>query len=233
MLPYTAGVLFSFLEAYNRATGPAALFAPLLGASTLILVLRPGERTDRFVAAFLAVAFLWTGLVFHLLFFADLNFASPAYAALFVVQAALLSWTGVVRGRLRFSFQPTVRASVGLGLALYALLLYPLIDRLSGHGWWSVRAVGQAPDPTVLFTFGLLLLVAGRTPWHLLIIPTLWSLMAGFTAWWLALPQDAVLPIAAILVLVLSLTRTFSREPRDRGGYGDAGARPGRGARAP
>lgn len=40
----------------------------------------------------------------------------------------------------------------------------------------------MAPDPTVILTLGLLL-AAGKTRLWLLIIPTLWCLASGATAW--------------------------------------------------
>jgi len=44
----------------------------------------------------------------------------------------------------------------------------------------------------------MLLLVVGRTPLRLAIIPLTWTLVAGATAWILAIPQDLALPAAGI-----------------------------------
>jgi Family of unknown function (DUF6064) len=39
-----------------------------------------------------------------------------------------------------------------------------------------------APAPTLIFTFGMLLMLQGRTPLYLAVIPLLWSLAAGSAA---------------------------------------------------
>jgi hypothetical protein len=64
---------------------------------------------------------------------------------------------------------------------------------------------GVTPCPTTIFTWGMLLLVQGRTPLHLTAIPLLWSLIGGSAAWLLAVPEDASLPLAAFVALALLL----------------------------
>ena len=77
-------------------------------------------------------------------------------------------------------------------------MAWPLIDRASGMSWLSERVVGLEPVPTTILTFGLLLLMRGRTPLHLAIVPLLWTLVAGVTAWILWSPQDLALPLVGL-----------------------------------
>jgi len=44
----------------------------------------------------------------------------------------------------------------------------------------------------------MLLLSAGRTPPRLVVIPLLWSLVGGATAWLLTVPEDLALPLAGV-----------------------------------
>jgi hypothetical protein len=83
-------------------------------------------------------------------------------------------------------------------LVIYAMALYPLLAWLAGQGWPGAPMFGVAPGPTTIFTMGMLLLSAGRTPPHLVVIPLLWSLVGGATAWLLDAPEDLALPLAAI-----------------------------------
>ena len=79
--------------------------------------------------------------------------------------------------------------------------------------WIFTRVVGLAPGPTAVFTLGMLLLCAGRTPLHLAVLPLLWTLIAGATAWVLAIPQDLPLPVAGIGAFALMLWKN-RREKR-------------------
>ena len=212
MLPFTADVLFSSFEAYNRALWPLPILALVLALAAIPLTLRPVRGSDRAIGALLTIAWLWTGVGYHLLHFAAIDFAAPLYGAFFVVQALLLAWTGVVRGRLAFRFRADLSRWIGLMLALAATVAWPLADWLLGPGWSSVRLVGLAPGPTAVFTLGLLLLIDGRTPLHLAAIPVLWTLIAGATAWALSIPQDLFSPVAGLGGLCLILWKNRRRE---------------------
>lgn len=205
MLPFTADVLFASFEQYNRALWPAPILAFVLALATLLLTLRPVRGGDFAIAALLAVGWLWTGIGYHVMHHATLNFAAPLYGVFFVLEGLLLAWTGTLRGKLAFRFRPDFFGWIGLALAIAALIAWPLADWLTGHGWQGVRLVGLAPVPTTAFTFGLLLLIAGRTPWHLAVIPLLWALVAGATAWVLMIPQDLALPVVGLVATCLIL----------------------------
>jgi len=204
MLPFTADVLFSSFEAYNRALWPLPIPAVGIALAVILLTLRPLRGGDRAISALVALAWLWIGVGYHFLHFAAIDFAAPVYGAFFVLQALLLAWTGVVRGRLAFRFGADPFGWAGFALTIAATFAWPLAD-LSGHGWPSVRVVGLAPGPTAAFTLGLLLLTSGRVPLHLAIVPLLWTLVAGATAWVLAIPQDLALPVGGLCGFALIL----------------------------
>jgi len=198
MLPFTAEILFSSFEQYNRALWPLPILASALVLAIILLILRPVPGGDRAIGALVALAWVWIGLGYHFLRLATIDFAAPLYGVLFVLEGLLLAWTGVVRGRVAFRFGGDLYGWCGLALALAATFAWPLADGLAGHGWQSVRVVGLAPGPTAAFTLGLLLLTADRTPLHLAAIPLLWTLVAGATAWALTIPQDLALLAAGL-----------------------------------
>jgi hypothetical protein len=230
MLPFTADILFSSIAQYNRALWPMPPIALLLGLGVVLLTLRPVRDGNRLIGALLAASWLWIGIGWQLLHFARLDFAAPLYGALFVVEGLLLLWIAI-RGRPVFRYRGGLAGWGGLALAMLALA-WPLVDRLAGVSWQSERVVGLAPAPTTVLTLALLLLVAGRTPWRLAIIPLLWTLIAGAMAWILWIPQDLALPVVGVCAagLLLWKNRRYaaarSRGPRSGRG-GDASPPPG------
>lgn len=217
MLPFTREVFLSVFAQYNAAIWPAQAAAYVLGAAALALAVRPRPGAGRIVAAVLAAFWLWTGIAYHLMHFAGVNFAAPAFAAGFVVQGALLAWTGAWRGRLAFRVAADPAGWAGLGLAVFAMLAYPLLGWLAGRAWPEAAAFGVAPCPTTLFTLGVLLLARDRVPWHLLVLPLAWAVVGGSSAWLLEIPEDASLPAAGVLAAGLAVWKNRRAAARPGG----------------
>jgi hypothetical protein len=217
MLPFTTEVFFRLFEHYNAAIWPAQVVADVLGALAVMLTLRPIRGGGRIIAAALAGSWLWIGVVYHIAYFATINWAAWAFGALFVVQGLLFAWTGAVRGRLRFRFGPIPFHWAGLGFVGFAMAAYPLLGWLAGHGWPRAAVFGVAPCPTTIFTLGMLLLAERWAPLHLAVLPVLWSLVGGTAAWLLAVPEDLSLPLAGVsgLSLIVWKNRTSGRPETD------------------
>ena len=200
LLSFSPEAFVALFETYNRAVWPAPVAAYALGIAALALVLRPIPGAGRWVAAILAAFWAWNGIAYHLIHFAEINFIAPVFAAFFVLQALLFGWAAA-RGTIAFRFRPDPAGWTGMGLALFALAVYPLLALLAGHGWPRTGVFGIAPCPTTIFTLGLLLTVEGRAPWALLVIPLLWALVGGSAAWLLGTPEDISLWVAGAVAL--------------------------------
>ena len=199
MLPYTAEVLFALYARYLGELWPASITLMLLTAAVLFLAWRAEPLAGRLAGGLLALGWLWVGAVFHLHYFATINFAAPLYAGLFVLQGLLLVWYGPLRGRLVMRLRSDGPGWFGSLVVLFAALGYPLLDLLSGHPLDWPRLVGLAAGPTALFTLGMLLHSVGPTPLPLLAVPVIWSLVAAYSGWVLGLAADlAALPLAII-----------------------------------
>jgi hypothetical protein len=206
MLPFTREEFLAVFVQYNAGVWPAQIVAYVLGIAMVILVIVPAPGRNRLVALGLAAMWAWTGIVYQWGYFAAINKAAPVFAALFVLQAALLLYFGVVREGVKFRPSRGPRAWVGWTLVGYAAVLYPLIGLRLGHTLDAVPMFGITPCPVTIFTLGLLLLAAPM-PRGLLAIPFLWSLVGGSAAFLLGVPQDWVLLISGIAALWLALRR--------------------------
>ena len=210
MLPFTHEAFIDVFRVYNTAIWPAQVVAYLLGATVVLLLLRSTPWAGRAIAAILGLMWLWTGLAYHAVHFSAINRAAFGFAALFVVQGLMLAWTAAA-GRLEFRVRRGVRGGVGLGMIVYAMLLYPAIGALAGQSYPAVPVFGVAPCPLVIFTFGVLLL-ADPLSIRLLIVPLLWSLVGGSAAFLLQIPQDWALLLSGILVAAALLLDRRHRE---------------------
>ncbi len=164
----------------------------------MLLALRPVPAGGRIALAVLSAFWLWNGIAYHFMYFLQINFAALGFGALFVLQGLLLAAIAI-RGGRSLRFRGDLFGWTGLLFTVFALAVYPLLGWLAGHGWPRAAMFGVAPAPTVIFTFGTLLMLESAAPLYLGAIPLLWSLAGGSAAvLLLRTPEDLSLLIAGI-----------------------------------
>lgn len=134
----------------------------------------------------------------------DINPAAWLFAALFLIEAAALAWTGVTRRRPRFGWGRSPRHALAAGLLLFALA-YPGLALATGRDWPRIPTFG-VPCPTTLLTAGLLLAAVPPVPRRVVIIPVLWSLVGGSAALLLDVVPDLMLFVAGAALAVFVVT---------------------------
>lgn len=207
-LPFSADQFFGVFAAYNGAVWPAQLVLVAAAVAAIALALSRAPSRHRWVSAFLTVLWAWTGIAYHLVHFTAINPAANAFGALFVLQAALFLWWGLVHGRLAYGRPTGRRAAVAGAILLYALAIYPVLGALAGHRYMASPTFG-APCPAVIYTFGILLLVEAIPLW-LLVVPVLWAGIGSTAVIAFGVYQDLGLVLSAV-VTVLFLIRARGR----------------------
>ena len=207
MLPFTIDQFFGVFEQYNQAIWPIHIVAYMLGIAAIILTVKKTRYSDQAISVILACFWAWMGIVYHLMYFSAINGAALGFGVLFIIQAIVWLVFGVIRPKLSFQLDTNPYALTGIVLIVYAMLVYPILGTLLGHGYPRSPSFGVAPCPTTIFSFGLLLLTSAKVPKSVLVIPFLWSLL-GFTAsFLLGVREDIGLVVAGVLSVGLLLWR--------------------------
>ena len=223
-VPFTADQFFEVFARYNEQVWPAQILLNLLALAAVLVAWR-WRGASRAVAVMLAALWLWAGVVYHWIFFRQVNPAASVFAVGFVLQALLILWLGTIRTRLVFAYPSGMAGAAGWMLVGFALVIYPVLGYLFGHHYPSAPTFG-APCPLTIFTFGLLLWAARPVPWAVLIVPVVWALVGTSAALTFGVWQDLGLPVAALVTvgLLLAASRRDRREPAQSGttfGHGE------------
>lgn len=225
-LLFSAHTYYRLFELYNRALWPAQIVALALGAIMLGCLFSHATWRGRAVTAMLGACWLWVAWAFLLERYASINWPARYFALGFAIEALLLLWAGVVPDGMppatpaqtlaqtlaRTRVQSAARVA-GVGLILFALILQPLIGPLLGRTWLQAEIFGMAPDPTVLATLGVLLLVEHRRRWPLMIIPLLWCLISGATLWTMEAADAWVMPAMGLLTCLFAAWQGLAARP--------------------
>jgi len=219
MLPFTIDTYFSAIEQYNQSIWPFPLAGFPLAMIAIGCAMAPIANGARMLGAVLVVAWLWSGIGFHLLHFSTINFAAPAYAGLFTLQAGLVAWLCIARGSVRFRFVPNTPGLAGIVLAGLGATTWPMIGLVLGSGEFTSAPMFAAdPTATVLMTLGVLLLAEGRAVIWLAVIPVLWTFVDGATFFVLGAPAGLALPMIGLVVFVLLVLKRRTEVLNGHGG---------------
>jgi hypothetical protein len=196
-LPFTRDEFLDLFADYNLALWPAVAtlwVASVLICAGLLLSRRP---LHRWVSGLLVVHWAWAAVAYHLAFFTRINPAAWLFAAMFLVQAGLFVWFGVIRNQLSFTSRRTTWSPIAWILMAYGLV-YPAINAVQHDGFLRSPTFGL-PCPTTILTGGLLLLASPHV-WTLAIVPALWSVIGGSAAVLLGVSADYALPVTGLVL---------------------------------
>jgi hypothetical protein len=194
-LPFTHGEFLDLFGAYNRGVWPVVAVLWLATVGAVLHLPRGDPRASRLLSALLALHWAWAGGVYHIGYFRRINPIAILFGAVFLLEAALLCWRGVVHRTLVYA--PTRSNWNRLGYLLISLsLVYPVLGLLSGLHYPRLPTFG-IPCPSTLLTMGLLLFTPQREARLLGAIPLLWAGVGGSAAFVLGIRADLLLLLGA------------------------------------
>lgn len=203
-MPFSRTEFFTVFASYNERVWPAQLVLYALAIVALVLTLRRPANAGRMTYAVLAVLWLWMGLVYHALFFADINPAAVLFAVFFVVQSAVFAVLAARSRAAHFGPRKDVEGWAGGALVALGLLIYPILSIAAGHRYPAQPTFGL-PCPTTIFTLGILLWARGTVPRVVFVIPVLWAAIGTVAAIQLGVIEDLSLTVSlAVVALVLA-----------------------------
>jgi hypothetical protein len=206
-LLFSPRTYYRMFELYHAEIWPIHVVVLASVVAIAVLLRREEEWPGRVIAGLLAAWWLWVAIAFHLQRYATINWAARYFAGLFAIQALLLVWYGVVRGRLRFRVSREPAAFMAVGLLVFALVFEPVAGRVAGRAWHQVEIFGLTPDPTAIATLALLALSTARPHRALVVIPVAWCAIGAATLWALGSPEAWVVLLAGLCGLVLAIRR--------------------------
>jgi hypothetical protein len=205
LIPFSRETYFRLFERYNIGVWPAPIVGLAWGFISLFAVRRPEDWGRRAAVLMIAACWLWVGWAFQVGWYAPLSWTGIYFGIGFGLQGVLMA-AMIRRIRPVPSTAPSIAEvpwdrRVALVILLFALLVQPLLGLFSGRPWYGLEVFGSAPDPTVLATLGMLLMIRHPLRWLLSIIPLIWCLISGATLFVLSVPVWPVMPFAAAVYL--------------------------------
>lgn len=199
--PFTTEQFLGIFEKYNTNVFPMQILLIAGGLLSLYLLSFNKKPGSLFTGIFLGLIWIWTGLVYQILFFREINKAAFVFGLVFILQGCFFLYEGLKSRRIDTGVDKSLRAYTGYLLMLTGLVIYPLVS-LVLKGNVETTITPGLPCPTTIFTFGALLASKKMVPGYLLVVPALWSLVGISAAINFGIYQDFIMPLAAVTAIV-------------------------------
>lgn len=215
-ISFSDEVYLRLFERQLEAWWPAHLLLLAMGVATLIFA---WLGKIRIVAIMLALTLLASTVSFHFRLYAEITPVGQIFGWAFLVQALLVVVWGFATKSCK-PIRPTVPAIIGTAIAGFGLAIYPSLALLTDRRTTEAEFLGMAPDPTVCFALGILLMSA-RPLWFMLLFPILllWAATTSTTLHALKFPlsQSMMLPVLAAGVVISAIYKAILSSSNRRG----------------
>ncbi len=205
-LPFTLEQFLEVFKNYNEGVFPMQILFYLMSIIAIYLALKPNAHSNKIISSIMAFFWLWMGVVYHLIYFTEINNLAYFFGAFFILQSILFVVLDVFQDRFSFQFRTDKYGVTGMSLIVFALIIYPILGYFFNHVYPSSPTFGL-PCPTTIFTFGILLLNEKKCPIVILIIPCMWSIIGFMAAFQFGILEDTGLIVASLMTTVLLIYR--------------------------
>src|ERR1041384_1088548 len=123
--PFTQQQFLDVFGAYNSTAWHVVIVLWLVTFAFGVRLVR-GRARSVTLSALAAVHWAWSGVVYHALFFTDINPAAWLFAGGFLLEAFAFVWFGMVRCTLEFEWRRSTRHALAGALFAYSLA-YPFL----------------------------------------------------------------------------------------------------------
>jgi hypothetical protein len=206
-LPFTVSEFMNVFKVYNQSIWPMQIVFYLLGFLVLLFLKKNKKSPNKIVVGILSFYWLWIGFFYHLVNFSSINKMAYVFGPLFILEALIMLYAGLIKEYISFSFNFDRYSIIGSIFIIYSMVIYPLIGYFLGHGYPFSPGFGVAPCPTAIFTFGVLLFANKIITRHLIWIPLIWSIIGTFAAVNLDIKEDYGLLVAGIVGTLMFLSK--------------------------
>jgi len=205
MLSFSLEEFLLVLENYNLDIWPLQIIAYVLIILVLFISLKPTKYSVKIVLVVLSFFWLFTGIVFCIIYWAPSHLFGLIFGISCTVQG-LLFLCSVIRSDITIGSPDKIYTLIGILFVLYAIVGYQIFGYYLGHIYPKFFAVGLVPCPTTIFTLGIFLIINKSIPIKYFVIPLVISL-GGFLAAYNGIYEDIGLIIVGISGTILIMQR--------------------------
>lgn len=177
-LPYDINTLLSFIEGYNANIWPIQILFLLLAIINLGLFKTAHSSSRIIIFISLSAFWIFSGYVFFIKSFSELNFIAPYFGIFFLIESVLILLGIFLSKEKEFQIINFLEHRVPLVCICVSVFFIPLGVFLYTGSLASLTFVGATPLATSIYTIGILWLlnISRMTKLFLSVIPAFYMI---------------------------------------------------------
>jgi len=192
-MPFTTEQFFSVFEKYNTSVFPVQLIFLLFGILAVYSTLSEKLGRNKAIGVLLITIWIWIGIAYHIIFFALINPVAYVFGGFFILQGIFFYIETFARKNLVFKYTGSAKGYIALFFILFGMIIYPVISFYLEGTVLKTISFGL-PCPSIIVTFGFLMLTDKKFPGYLLVIPSLWAVIVT------AAPVNLGVHLASVMI---------------------------------
>lgn len=190
---------------YNTDVFPVMILCYICAVFVIGIIGTKSHMKNRISGFFLSFLFIFNGLIEFIFYYGSVSSQYYVWGSLWIIQGIAFFVHSGIKDSFSLEYKKDYKTIIAIILIFSALIIYPVIGFLTGHGYPTGPIFGVAPCPVTIFTFALLIINRQLFPIFLLVIPFLWSLTGIYAIFFFHVYQDGIEVIAGILGLFFIL----------------------------
>ena len=127
-IPFATEQFFSVFEKYNSGVFPFQWILFFTGCFIFLLLHFRQPLKNKLIAAYLCFLFLWSGSIYFINFFSDINRSAFIFGGFFILQGVLVLHHLIYDNKLVFKMRKNLQTSIGYLIIVFGLFVYPFIS---------------------------------------------------------------------------------------------------------